>query len=616
MCGIAGLFGQFEDTEAKLDIMLKNLIHRGPDDLKKYKNKKFHGGMTRLAINGLDHGQQPLFNSDKSVAVLYNGEIYNYRELKKFIESKNISFSGNSDGEIIAHLYDLYGKKVFEYLDGMFAIAIWDSKNNQLILGRDFPGEKPLYYSHLDKGLIFSSEVRAIEAVNKFALSIDRQAIWDFPSFLWIPEPRTAYNEIKALPRGHYLQVSNNKIEINSFIPKLYSKKFSFKSDEDAIEQTRAVVEKAIKSRLLSDVPVGSFLSGGLDSSIVSTVSAKYLTSLDTFTISFEDIDDPYHGKADESEAAKHTAKLIGSNHHNISVTADDFKSNLNDFVKYGDLPFSVSSGLGIMAVSKAARNNNIKVLLTGDGADECFGGYSWYENLFNSNKESYRKEPEHPMSFQNIGLTVRQRTEILNSMPPSKRAFAWHYYAHEIEKNNLFSKEWSHDLKPSQRYFNSIESGYRPLQYIEHDRNFYFPNEMLRKVDRMGMANSVEGRTPFASPEILSLSNALKEHHMYNEKKLKWILRKAFENVLSIDVFNRPKHGFNVPIDHWLKNDWFDLIKETFEPGSKLHKLKIIKPGSIDYAIKLLNDNKRLNGHTLFSFIMLNKWLSRNNTA
>jgi len=614
MCGIAGLIGQFENADEKLHLMLSNLIHRGPDDLKKYRNHNFFGGMTRLAINGLDNGEQPFLNSDHSVAVLYNGEIYNYLELKNFIESKNIKFTGDSDGEIIPHLYDLYGENVFEHLDGMFAIAIWDSKKNQLLLGRDFPGEKPLYYSDLEYGLIFSSEVRAIEAANELTLTIDRQAIWDFPSFLWIPEPRTAFNEIKALRRGHYLQIVNNKINIKPFTPKLYSKKFSFNSDNDAINQTRVTVKKAITSRLLSDVPVGCFLSGGLDSSIVATIASSQLPTLDTFTVSFENIDDPYHGKADESKAAEHTAKRIGSKHHTISVTANDFKSNLNNFIKYGDLPFSVSSGLGIMSVSKEARSKGIKVLLTGDGADECFGGYSWYENIFNCDKEVKKEEPNYPVSFQNIGLAEKERTEILNSMSPEKRAFSWHYYAHEIEKDNLFIKEWSYDLKTSLRYFSSIESDHKPLQYIKHDRNFYFPNEMLRKVDRMGMANSVEGRSPFASPEILSLSNSLKEHHMFNEKKLKWILREAFKNILTIDVFNRPKHGFNVPIDHWLKNDWFDLVQETFEHGSELHKLGVIKPGSMDYALKLLNDRNRLNGHTLFSFIVLNKWLNRRN--
>ena len=614
MCGIAGFLGDFDNSNYQLNNMLMSLVHRGPDDQQAMHDGPYSGGMRRLSINDLKGGAQPLYNSSNTVTVFYNGEIYNYKSLRGLLEEKGIVFRGGSDGEVIPHLYDLFGEEVFRYLDGMFAISIWDSKRQKLLLARDLPGEKPLYYSDTPNGLVYASEVKAIKSLSNIELSLDRQSIWDFPSFLWIPEPNTAYENIKSLERGHYLVASVTGIQsIRSFKPENFLEDIVFSSEDEAIQMTREIVERSIKSRLLSDVPVGSFLSGGLDSSIVASVAAKELDHLDTFTIEFENIDDPYHGKANESEAALETSKFIGSTHHNVPVTAQDFKDSLDEFVFYGDLPFSVSSGLGIMAISKVARERGIKVLLTGDGADECFGGYSWYEDIFKNDNEKNHNYPHHdPVTFQNIGMTRKDRINALNLMKPSTRAYAWHYYAHEDEKKCLIHPEFQNNLMSSTRHFSYLDKKGmdNPLEYIKHDRNFYFPNEMLRKVDRMGMANSVEGRTPFASPEVISLANSLTENLMFKDGQLKWVLRKAFEDILSPEVLNRRKHGFNVPIDHWLKNDWFDLVEEAFDTDSELSKNNIIHPKSMDFAIKLLNNESRLSGHTIFSFIMLNKWL------
>ena len=336
MCGIAGFVGDFKAPHKSTEIMLSSLEHRGPDDQQIFQDNLFCGGMRRLAINDLQGGAQPLFNKDKSIVTFYNGEIYNYHTLRNFLEGKKFSFNTSSDGEVIPFLYELYGTDAFSYLDGMFAISIWDRRTSQLILARDFPGEKPLYYSKNNAGFIYSSEVKAMEAVLE-DITLDRQALWDFPSFLWIPEPATAYEEINALGRGNFLILSpSGEIDINEFTPRNYKKNFHLKNLEEAISTTREVVENSITSRLLSDVPVGSFLSGGLDSSIVATVASQKLSSLDTFTIEFEDLDDPYHGKANESVAARETANFIGSNHHNVPVTSADFRSSLKDFVKYG----------------------------------------------------------------------------------------------------------------------------------------------------------------------------------------------------------------------------------------------------------------------------------------
>jgi asparagine synthase (glutamine-hydrolysing) len=613
VCGIAGILGSFKGRSAHLAKMLEKIAHRGPDEKGEYIDENYAGGMQRLSINDIEGGSQPFFNHDKSIILFYNGEIYNSVKLRQYLRKKGKKFRTKSDGEVIVHLYELKGTDCFRDLDGMYAISIWDSKRQKLILARDIAGEKPLYYSRQSGGLFaYASEVKSLKSLPWLSVTLNHQAIWDFPTFLWIPEPATIYNEIESVPRGHCITLDCDNLDISPIQNDFDPVQGVSLDDDSAIELTRLTVENAVKSRLLSDVPIGSFLSGGLDSSIISTIAARELPTLDTFTVSFGDIVDPYHGHADESKAAAETAKLIGSNHHTIRVTADSLRSSLDDFCKFGDLPFAVSSGLGVLAVSKAAHDMGIKVLLTGDGADECFGGYSWYSHLSSISESNY-ETPKKPVSFQNFGMPLEDRIALLEKADPRYRAWGWHYYAAESEKNKLFSPNFMNNVKTSLRLFNELEESSDPVDYIRHDRNFYFPNEMLRKVDRMTMAFSVEGRAPFASPSILALSEQLSMRHMIKDRDLKWVLRRAFEDILPMDVINRPKHGFNVPIDFWLNGEWSDLVDEAFGLDSNLHKLGIISKDSLSVAKKMLSDTERLNGHTIFCYIMLNKWLEVN---
>ena len=272
--------------------------------------------------------------------VIYNGEIYNHEKIRSELSKKGYSFRSKTDGEVIAHLYENVGEEVFQHLDGMFAIAIWDKNKNKLLLGRDIPGEKPLYYYRSnDNKLVFASEIKCFERLESLDLELDMQSIWDLPTFLWIPEPRTIYSQINALPKNSYLVITEKEFKINKY-PNIHTVDFSLvKTENDLVELTRDTVIESIKSRLISDVPVGSFLSGGLDSTIVSTIASRNLENLDTFTIAFPDLFDPYHGRSDESREALSTAKIIGSNHHSVHVTANDFYNLLDDFSNFGDQP-------------------------------------------------------------------------------------------------------------------------------------------------------------------------------------------------------------------------------------------------------------------------------------
>jgi len=594
--------------------MLAAIRHRGPDAEGRYGKGKYTAGQRRLSIVDLNTGDQPLFNGGKSVVLFYNGEIYNYSELRKGLEAKGYQFRTHSDGEVICHLYDEVGEELFSKLDGMFAIALWDEEQERLILARDLPGEKPLYYSLLsDHELVFASEIKSLRYFPGIDLSLNHQSIWDYPSFLWIPQPATIYASVSSLMPGRMLIADASGIRI-----KPYANPFSGHEldlcDDAIVPTTRSVVEKAVISRLLSDVPVGCFLSGGLDSSIVATIAAKNLPKLSTFTIGFEDLEDPIHGRSDESPFGESYAKTLGATHHTIHVTAKTFLENLETFCRNGDQPTGISSGLGILSVAEAARKAGIKVLLSGDGADECFGGYSWYEYLNDPlfSTPSGALQTTGDVSFQNFGLPVRQRIEAMRAYSPQYRAWAWHYYASEREKGRLFSRELANSVRPSRRFFDEFNGSddWSAGDYIRQDRAFYLPNEMLTKLDRMTMAFSVEGRAPFVAPSVLALADKLEYRHMVRDGQLKWVLRRAFEDVLPEDVIRRPKHGFNVPIDHWLRGEWSFLVDRTFSADSALYKHGIIDAKSGDVAREMLRDRERLNGHSIFCFVILNMWM------
>ncbi len=616
MCSIAGYISSSVRDPECLSRMLDTLEHRGPDDLSQFHYQSVHMGMTRLAINDIYQGQQPLYNRAQTVAVFYNGEIYNYPQLRSELESKGYTFRTGSDGEVICHLYDEYGDDLFGYLDGMFAISLWDYSTQTLLLARDLAGEKPLYYTSPSSSctIVYASEIKAIRRFKHISLTLNNQAIWDFPTFLWVPEPNTIFSQVYALPKGHLLKVQDSEVKIKPYDVHLPLPTFDFSDEQDVLNQIRSVVEKSVVSRLLSDVPIGCFLSGGLDSSIVTSIASRHLPSVDTFSVSFDQIPDPYHGLLDESVAAQEFASFLGVNHHSICVTASSFRGLLDQFCYSGDQPFAVSSGLGILSVAQEASAHGIKVLLSGDCADECFGGYSWYQYLSLGYESSSSNFNQSPISFQNFGISLDDRLDYLSKYNSFQRAWAWHYYAHESEKRGLFSIDFCNDLRSSLRHFESFssETDWSPKTYIDHDRSFYMSNEMLTKLDRMTMAYSIEGRVPFASPAILSLASQIPFSYMVRGSTLKWALRNAFKDHVPASILNRPKHGFNVPIDHWLRSEWSDLLAETFSNESAINKHGFLSTEAASFANAMLYDDQRLNGHSLFCYIMLNRWLEQ----
>jgi asparagine synthase (glutamine-hydrolysing) len=616
MCGIVGYVLNSlvaDDTVCK---MAREIYHRGPDEEGYIRSGRYVGGMRRLSINDLASGGQPLYNHDKTVAVLYNGEIYNYLELKVFLEERGFVFNTRSDGEVICHLFDLYGEGAFDMLEGMFAISLWDEKNHKLYLVRDYIGEKPLYYSILSSNeIVYSSEVKSFKHFSPLKLELNKQAIWDFLSFLWIPEPETIYENVYALMPGCLIVVDVSKIEIKKYTKTSFDEQK--RDHKELVDKTKELVVRAVESRLISDVEVGCFLSGGIDSSIIAAVASKILSNLRTYTIGFERSSDPYGGEHDESGYAADFAARLDTKHTTIHVTAKDFRDILEEVVYFADQPFGISSGLGVFLIAKKAREDGIKVLLSGDGADEMFGGYSWYKYL-NSFEETQNISNDRIMedfSFHNSYIDAKNKLELFAKFSPQKRAWAWHYYASEHDKSILFSDNLKNSAKTSLRYFYefSAEKSWKAVDFIKQDRMFYLPNEMLKKADRMGMGASVEVRVPFVSKDIINFVGSLDYEDLVYNGELKSLLKEAFKDLLPADIINRPKHGFNVPIDIWLKNEWSDMVEDAFGEQSCLKKLDIVSPRIAPNDIRtMLDDKTRIHGHTIFCLIMLNMWLKK----
>ena len=307
MCGIAGIFSQKQTYKNVLEKILKDFNHRGPDDLKIFTDGNYLAGMVRLSINDLQNGSQPFISNNGNIIIFYNGEIYNFKNLKNKLLKKGYSFNSNCDGEVLANLFECYGKKSFSLIDGMYAISVWDKQKKQIIIARDLVGEKPLFYFSKNNTFIFSSQLSSFRKIQNLTLNLNYQGIFDLPTFLWIPEPSTIFREVKAVPVGSMITFRNGKVKTEKILNKDYANSINLNLEKnDLVDFTKKLVEDSVNLRLISDVKLGCFLSGGLDSSIITAIANETITNLETFSVSFENKSDPYSNSTlDESGLAK-----------------------------------------------------------------------------------------------------------------------------------------------------------------------------------------------------------------------------------------------------------------------------------------------------------------------
>lgn len=541
MCGILGGNNPKWDYENGI----KCMIHRGPDGINIVREKNITLAFARLAIIDLsEKGMQPMYSSDGQVLIVFNGEIYGYRKLRNYLIRKGYRFKSTSDTEVILNAYLEWGDKFISKIDGMYGIAIYDKRDGKIRLFRDRIGIKPLYYFFDGKNFAFSSELKGIETTCKnVRFEVDNTAIYDYLKCLYIPDPKTMYKNVYKLQAGHMLvfDIKKNDIEKDVSYWKLKVNEYQGRQRkaEDIIEEARELIKHSVAEQMVADVPVGTFLSGGIDSSIITYESSKINSEVETFSIGFTD------KKFDELKYALSIAERI-SVYSNSRVY--DKKIYEEDFLKirnWYDEPFADTSAYPTYLVSKLARER-VTVVLTGDGGDEVFGGYPRYNML--------KKHEEN-------GIDCALCSHVYRALVPNYQMdskwienirYAFQLYAFPLKetdkelRNRLGIPRDYDDLWSVRRYYRKDLPARTRYQYL--DIKTYLPGDILTKVDRASMAASLETRVPFLDKRIVEFSFSLSEEDRYLNGELKGILKKAYVAEIGRTIMNRPKMGFSVP--------------------------------------------------------------------
>lgn len=576
MCGICGIYnfnGRPVDGEL-LRRMNNTMVHRGPDNEGYHLDDRIGLGHRRLSIIDLNTGHQPIFNEDKTKVIVFNGEIYNFKDLRGKLENKGHRFKTKTDTEVILHGYEEWGTECVERLRGMFAFAIWDSKQQTLFLARDRLGIKPLYYFCKNSKLIFASELKAILEDRSVQKDLDFEALSDYLSFGYIPAPKTIFKSIRKLPPGHILIQSPEGVNTEKYWD-LQFQPGSHNSVDEYCNRIIETLEESIRLRLISDVPLGAFLSGGIDSSVVVAIMSHLIQKpVITNSVGFS------RREFCELEYAQITSRLFGTNHHEFVVDPDAVDV-VNKLSWHFDEPFADSSAIPTYYVSKMTRQN-VTVALSGDGGDENFTGYRRY--YFDRLENRIRAILPDPLRRNVIGLLAsiypkadwlpqlfRAKTLLTNvSQDPVYGYFNSMSYFLPGMKDRILS----HDVKNNLHDYDSIEvfrkhyekcDSNDPLtrtQYV--DFKTYLVDDILTKVDRASMANSLEVRVPILDHEFVELVAQIPSQLKLNGKTSKYIFKKAASRLLPNEILNRKKMGFSIPAGEWLKKELYPLLHDT----------------------------------------------------
>lgn len=569
MCGIAGIYsldGQRRLTPGVVEAMCQKIVHRGPDDQGTYANERAQIGMRRLSIIDLAGGHQPIHNEDRSVQVVFNGEIYNFRELRKELEGLGHTFYTHTDTECIVHAYEQFGTDCFARFRGMFGIAILDLRQQKLVLGRDRLGKKPLYYTTTRDGVLaFASELKCLFEVPGFEARVSNQATQDYFALGYVPEPATIYENVFKLPPAHCMVVAGGRTTLQRY----WTPAFEPKWDLDETQLTERLVEQledAVRVRLVSDVPFGAFLSGGIDSSVVAVLMARNLSApVKTFTIGFKE------AAFNELPDARAVADHIGSDHHELIVEANAV-TMLQDLVWYFDEPFGDSSSLPTYLVSKLAAGH-VKMVLSGDGGDELFAGYERY-------RKYARLEAVRRGSLGLAGPLLR----LAGAVVPGPRGFRMgrvgqrlsqpfpDRYLSGVALNTrddlaMLLRPEVGDMDPFGRvrhHFgrNDVHSDMERI--LSGDMATYLTDDIMVKVDRMTMATSIESRAPLLDHQLIDFAARVPFEYKLRDGTGKYLLKQAAKQLLPASVMQKRKQGFAIPVAKWLRHDLRELLLDT----------------------------------------------------
>jgi len=607
MCGIFGIVNSKNKPVAIKDLNLLSIkmIHRGPDDDGLFIENSGGIGMRRLSIIDLDTGHQPMSSKDHSIQLVLNGEIYNYKELRRKLISKGYSFKTKSDVEVLIYLYQEYGKECIKYINGMFSFALFDLRNKTIWIARDRLGIKPLYYFKNENFFCFSSELSGIANLIKAKLSYN--SIINYLGFSYIEAPKTIYENIFKLMPGEqiHFDISNYQMKRN-----IYWKLDKFENYNNNIsilkDKLDSLISDSVKIQMTSDVPVGMFLSGGIDSSAICTYAAKLLNDkINTFTINFRD------KPSEDHRYAGLISKNMSSNHFEIEATASSQISSLNELINYMDEPMSDSAIVPTFMVAKAAKKQGMKVMLSGAGADEIFGGYkrhfpgkigsaAWLSNL----PDVYKKILLPVLSLQNNSYKYR----FVNSA----RNFATNISG----VNFTFLKEALRKKDSFENLLTGIDSSLKlndannSYDLMHLDVKNYLPNNILMLTDQATMAASIEGRVPFLDHRIVEFAFSLDKNRNLLNGKSKGLLKSTLAKLVPNEILNREKEGFNAPIHTWIQ-DWPEIVEDEIVNNACSAINDII---DISIVKKFINNKKarHQSANSLYALYVLNLWIRK----
>jgi asparagine synthase (glutamine-hydrolysing) len=617
MCGIAGFADGAaprspRDGDARLLRTMCDVIrHRGPDDQGVHVEPGVGLGMRRLSIIDLSTGHQPIHNEDGTIWLVFNGEIYNYRELRQRLESAGHVFYTSSDTETIVHAYEEWGASAFERLRGMFAIALWDRNEQTLLLARDRAGIKPLHYVEAGNRLFFGSEIKSLLAAGVVDRRIDLDALDHYLSFLYTPRDRSMFRNVRKLPPGHFLRWRDGRAEVKQYWAVGAEETFTGSAAE-AADALRVVLKDAVTSHMMSDVPLGAFLSGGVDSSVVVGLMAEASSRpVKTFSIGF---DEP---QFDELDHARTVANHFGTEHHEFVVRPDGLNI-LDRLIAHFDEPFADSSAIPTWYVSEVARRH-VTVVLSGDGGDELFGGYDRYlphpaVARFDSLPLPGRRQlaaaiwPVLPHGTPGKGLLRRaardENGRFIDSVamlqPDEKRAL----YSSDV-RDALGGFDAELLLSRHFERFSKLPAQSRMMRF---DFETYLPEDVLTKVDRMSMAHSIESRVPLLDNEVIEFAARLPAHFKIAGTRRKHVLKEAARRLLPASILARRKQGFGVPLAHWFKGELSGLFSDVLATP-RTRQRGYFEPAFIDRLIAEHRSGRRDHNLRLWQLLIFELW-------
>lgn len=624
MCGICGV--AFTDAKrpahaATLRDMCETMIHRGPDDAGYHVGTGVGLGIRRLSIIDLDGGRQPISNEDETVVVVLNGEIYNYQELRTMLLAKGHRFRTHSDTEVIVHLYEERGLECVAELRGMFAFALWDARQRRLLLARDRLGKKPLHYVQLPDRLLFSSEIKGILADPEIPRDIDALALDQYLTFEYIPGERTIYRSIRRLLPGHRLVWQEGTVHIEPYW-RLDPLPLAGRSEQEWLDQLRDELREAVRLRLRSDVPLGVLLSGGLDSSTIVALMREVTSGeIRSFSIGFED------SSYNELPYARLIARQFETRHQEFTIRPDAALL-IDRLTHHFDEPFADVSAIPTFLVSQIAREH-VTVALGGDGGDELFGGYDTYlaqrlahayqllpamvrRNVIQPLVEALRPTP------QKKGIVNRVKRFVEGTTYPSALGHArWMVFLSAAEKPEVYTPEFHARLNGTSGYEPILEAAARyehldPLATaMMVDLVTYLPDDILAKVDRTSMANSLEVRAPFLDHKVVELAVQIPSRLKVRHWQGKYLLRKLMWQTLPQEVLHKPKQGFSIPVKNWLQAELREVLLECLSP-TRLKQRGIVSADTVQSWIQQHLSGRENHAHRLWPLMMLELWYER----